>query len=103
MPVDPPRQRGVARFVHNRGYVIIGTAVQCWATVKEDPMTVKRKVMAVVVAAVLTIMTAMPALASEPPGLRGYEGQPGHQAGQHEGNHAPGLRGYEGQPGNQGG
>lgn len=35
---------------------------------------------------------------SMPPGLLGYEGQPGNQAG---GN--TGLLGYEGQPGNQGG
>jgi hypothetical protein len=35
---------------------------------------------------------------SIPPGLKGYEGQPGNQAG---GN--TGLLGYEGQPGNQGG
>jgi hypothetical protein len=35
---------------------------------------------------------------SIPPGLQGYEGQPGNQAG---GN--TGLLGYEGQPGNQGG
>jgi hypothetical protein len=36
---------------------------------------------------------------SQPPGLLGYEGQPGNQGG-HGGN---GLQGYEGQPGNQGG
>ena len=36
---------------------------------------------------------------SQPPGLLGYEGQPGNQGG-HGGN---GLLGYEGQPGNQGG
>jgi len=36
---------------------------------------------------------------SQPPGLLGYEGQPGNQGGQ-GGN---GLLGYEGQPGNQGG
>lgn len=35
---------------------------------------------------------------SMPPGLLGYEGQPGNQAG---GN--TGLLGYEGHPGNQGG
>lgn len=35
---------------------------------------------------------------SMPPGLLGYEGHPGHQAGGH-----PGLQGYEGHPGNQGG
>jgi len=38
---------------------------------------------------------------SQPPGLLGYEGQPGNQGG---GNgQPPGLLGYEGQPGNQGG
>ena len=43
---------------------------------------------------------------SQPPGLLGYEGQPGNQGGHnHNGNHGqpPGLLGYEGQPGNQGG
>ena len=43
---------------------------------------------------------------SQPPGLLGYEGQPGNQGG-HNGNgnngQPPGLLGYEGQPGNQGG
>lgn len=41
---------------------------------------------------------------SQPPGLLGYEGQPGNQ-GNHNGNNGqpPGLLGYEGQPGNQGG
>ena len=43
---------------------------------------------------------------SQPPGLLGYEGQPGNQ-GNHNGNghhgQPPGLLGYEGQPGNQGG
>jgi len=34
---------------------------------------------------------------SQPPGLLGYEGQPGNQGG------GDGLAGYEGQPGNQGG
>jgi hypothetical protein len=38
---------------------------------------------------------------SQPPGLLGYEGQPGNQGG---GSGTPnGLKGYEGQPGNQGG
>jgi hypothetical protein len=37
---------------------------------------------------------------SQPPGLLGYEGQPGNQGGH---NQPPGLLGYEGQPGNQGG
>jgi hypothetical protein len=36
---------------------------------------------------------------SIPPGLKGYEGQPGNQGGHGGG----GLQGYEGQPGNQGG
>jgi hypothetical protein len=35
---------------------------------------------------------------SQPPGLLGYEGQPGNQGGG-----GGGLLGYEGQPGNQGG
>ena len=41
---------------------------------------------------------------SQPPGLLGYEGQPGNQGG-NPGNNGqpPGLLGYEGQPGNQGG
>lgn len=41
---------------------------------------------------------------SQPPGLLGYEGQPGNQGGG-GGHHGqpPGLLGYEGQPGNQGG
>jgi hypothetical protein len=43
---------------------------------------------------------------SQPPGLLGYEGQPGNQGG-HGGignnGQPPGLLGYEGQPGNQGG
>jgi hypothetical protein len=41
------------------------------------------------------------ALADQPPGQLGYEGQPGHQGG--GGGQPPGLLGYEGQPGNQGG
>ena len=36
---------------------------------------------------------------SVPPGLLGYEGQPGNQGG----GNGNGLLGYEGQPGNQGG
>lgn len=41
------------------------------------------------------------AMASTPPGQRGYEGQPGNQGGGGGSNN--GLKGYEGQPGNQGG
>jgi len=47
------------------------------------------------------------AAASQPEGLKGYGGQPGHQTGGgHHGNHGNGhhgTTGYEGQPGNQGG
>jgi hypothetical protein len=39
---------------------------------------------------------------SLPPGLLGYEGQPGNQGNGNNGQ-PPGLLGYEGQPGNQGG
>jgi hypothetical protein len=40
---------------------------------------------------------------SQPPGLLGYEGQPGNQGGNNPNGQPPGLLGYEGQPGNQGG
>jgi hypothetical protein len=46
------------------------------------------------------LAAASPALADQPPGQLGYEGQPGNQGG---GGQPPGLLGYEGQPGNQGG
>jgi hypothetical protein len=44
----------------------------------------------------------------QPPGLLGYEGQPGNQGGHNNNNNnnngtPNGLKGYEGQPGNQGG
>jgi hypothetical protein len=43
-------------------------------------------------------------VADQPPGLLGYEGQPGNQGGSNNNNGTPnGLLGYEGQPGNQGG
>ena len=45
--------------------------------------------------------SATSASADNPPGLLGYEGQPGNQGD--GGGNAPGLLGYEGQPGNQGG
>ena len=57
-------------------------------------------VISLAVAAAILAATTGPALAGQPPGQRGYEGQPGNQ-GAHE--QAPGLLGYEGQPGNQGG
>jgi hypothetical protein len=40
---------------------------------------------------------------SQPPGLLGYEGQPGNQGGGGNNGQPNGLLGYEGQPGNQGG
>lgn len=49
--------------------------------------------------AMLILAPATSAMAKQPPGQTGYEGQPGNQGG----GGAPGLRGYEGQPGNQGG
>jgi hypothetical protein len=62
---------------------------------------VLRLIIGIAAAAAILAGTAIPALASQPPGQLGYEGQPGNQGGgQH---HAPGLLGYEGQPGNQGG
>ena len=60
----------------------------------------KKKAVIALLAAVTALATAGGALADQPPGQLGYEGQPGNQGG---GNNAPGLRGYEGQPGNQGG
>jgi len=66
-----------------------------------------KKVIALMVAAVLALATIAPVLADQPPGQLGYEGQPGNQggaSGQPGGGGQPnGLLGYEGQPGNQGG
>ena len=61
---------------------------------------VRRGIAVAVAAAGLAVFTAGPALASTPPGQKGYEGQPGNQGG---GGGGQGLLGYEGQPGNQGG
>jgi hypothetical protein len=59
------------------------------------------------VLSVASLAFAAPAaFADQPPGLLGYEGQPGNQGGQPGGDgggQPPGLLGYEGQPGNQGG
>jgi hypothetical protein len=44
---------------------------------------------------VVVLATVATALADQPPGQKGYEGQPGNQGN--------GQKGYEGQPGNQGG
>jgi hypothetical protein len=68
----------------------------------------KRKMVTVLAAVVAALATAGGALADQPPGQLGYEGQPGNQGGAsgnpgNNNNHAPGLLGYEGQPGNQGG
>jgi hypothetical protein len=59
----------------------------------------KRKILIFLSVALLVLVTVGSALASQPPGQLGYEGQPGNQGG----GGAPGLQGYEGQPGNQGG
>ncbi len=56
---------------------------------------VKKSVIAVVVALAALFIVSSFALASVPPGQKGYEGQPGNQGN--------GQLGYEGQPGNQGG
>jgi hypothetical protein len=61
---------------------------------------VKRKVLALAMGALLAIGLVGAAAADQPPGQRGYEGQPGNQGG---GGQPNGLLGYEGQPGNQGG
>ena len=65
----------------------------------------RRKVVAALVfGAAMGVGVASPALADQPPGLLGYEGQPGNQGGHGGANgQPPGLLGYEGQPGNQGG
>lgn len=59
----------------------------------------RRKLIAALAGAVLALGAATPVLADNPPGLLGYEGQPGNQGG----NPGGGQQGYEGQPGNQGG
>jgi hypothetical protein len=59
-----------------------------------------KRILVALLATVLGLYVASAALASQPPGQLGYEGQPGNQGGD-GGNH--GLLGYEGQPGNQGG
>ena len=55
----------------------------------------KKRVLALLVAASVAIGVVGTALADRPPGQLGYEGQPGNQGN--------GQQGYEGQPGNQGG
>lgn len=58
----------------------------------------RRKALAFLFAGLFVLAAASPAVASQPPGQLGYEGQPGNQGG----GGAPGCKGYEGQPGNQG-
>jgi opacity protein-like surface antigen len=59
----------------------------------------KKKLVAAIAVTLLALAAITPAVAKQPPGQLGYEGQPGNQGGgQHAGQH-----GYEGQPGNQGG
>ena len=41
----------------------------------------KKKLIALIVVALLALATLTPALASQPPGLLGNEGQPGNQGG----------------------
>jgi hypothetical protein len=63
----------------------------------------RRKVAVLVLGVFFALAAASPALADQPPGQLGYEGQPGNQGGGGGGGQPPGLLGYEGQPGNQGG
>jgi hypothetical protein len=65
-------------------------------------MCMRRKLAALALGVLFALAAASPALADQPPGQLGYEGQPGNQGGG-GGGPAPGLLGYEGQPGNQGG
>jgi hypothetical protein len=60
----------------------------------------KRKALGFLFAGLFVLGAASPALADQPPGQLGYEGQPGNQGG--GGGQPPGCLGYEGQPGNQG-
>jgi hypothetical protein len=61
----------------------------------------RRKTAVLVLGVFFALAAASPALADQPPGQLGYEGQPGNQGG--GGGQPPGQLGYEGQPGNQGG
>jgi hypothetical protein len=65
-----------------------------------------RKVILAGLCAAAFVAAPSTALADQPPGQLGYEGQPGNQggaSGNPGGGQPPGLLGYEGQPGNQGG
>jgi hypothetical protein len=88
--VDRGRSRRDDQGVHSGG--------------REDaPM--KRKAAVLLLTGMFVLGAASPALADQPPGQLGYEGQPGNQGGGggNGGGQPPGQLGYEGQPGNQGG
>jgi hypothetical protein len=61
----------------------------------------KRTAFAIGLCAAALAAAPAAALADQPPGQLGYEGQPGNQGG--ASGQPAGLLGYEGQPGNQGG
>jgi hypothetical protein len=68
-------------------------------------MSITRKATVAICVGLLTMASAAPAFAdnpppNQPPGQLGYEGQPGNQGG--GGGQPPGCLGYEGHPGNQG-
>ena len=66
----------------------------------------KRKVILAGLCAAALAAAPATAVADQPPGQLGYEGQPGNQggaSGNPGGGQPPGLLGHEGQPGNQGG
>jgi hypothetical protein len=66
----------------------------------ERSLPLRHKAAAFLLAGLFALAAASPALADQPPGQLGYEGQPGNQGG--GGGQPPGCLGYEGQPGNQG-
>ena len=62
---------GIIPFVIEYGY----------STVKGGDRSMKKAIVIFVAALMLLFSVAVPALASQPPGLLGYEGQPGNQGG----------------------
>jgi hypothetical protein len=57
----------------------------------------RRRLVSLLLGTLLALAATSSAMAEEPNGQAGYEGQPGNQAG------GGGQTGYEGQPGNQAG
>ncbi len=57
-----------------------------------------KKLVLIISAGMLALASVTAAFADQPPGQKGYEGQPGNQSGKGGSN---GNNGYEGQPGNQ--